>query len=55
MGEDSSQYIADNEHAWISSSAASACSVEPGSAADIGAIVRRLISQPLSWLTTLYS
>ncbi|KAH9955285.1 hypothetical protein BGW80DRAFT_368239 [Lactifluus volemus] len=29
-------------HAWISSSAVSACSVEPGSAADIGAILRIL-------------
>jgi hypothetical protein len=44
MREDSSQYIADNEHAWISSSAVSACSVEPGSAADVGAIVWRLLS-----------
>jgi hypothetical protein len=44
MREDSSQYIADNKHALISSSAVSACSVEPGSATDIGVIVRRLLS-----------
>ncbi|KAI0260019.1 hypothetical protein BC834DRAFT_1044925 [Gloeopeniophorella convolvens] len=35
----SSEYTADNAHAFSSSSAASACSVEPGSAQDIGAIL----------------
>jgi FAD/FMN-containing dehydrogenase len=38
----STQYIADNEHAIISSTQDSACSVEPGSAADVGAILRIL-------------
>ncbi|KAN0133066.1 FAD-binding domain containing protein [Lactarius tabidus] len=38
----STQYIADNEHAIISSTQESACSVEPGSAADVGAILRIL-------------
>ncbi|KAI0260028.1 hypothetical protein BC834DRAFT_973734 [Gloeopeniophorella convolvens] len=33
-------YTADNAHAFASSSAASTCSVEPGSAQDIGAILR---------------
>ena len=37
--EDSTQYIADNEHAALSSTQASACSVEPGSAADVSLIV----------------
>ncbi|KAN0139410.1 FAD-binding domain containing protein [Lactarius tabidus] len=38
----STQYIADNEHASISSTQESACSVEPGSAADVGTILRIL-------------
>ncbi|KAI0260026.1 FAD dependent oxidoreductase [Gloeopeniophorella convolvens] len=36
----SPEYTADNAHAFSSSSAASTCSVEPGSAQDIGAILR---------------
>ncbi|KAI0260037.1 FAD dependent oxidoreductase [Gloeopeniophorella convolvens] len=36
----STEYTADNAHAFSSSSAASACSVEPGSEQDIGAILR---------------
>ncbi|KAI0257872.1 hypothetical protein BC834DRAFT_926933 [Gloeopeniophorella convolvens] len=36
----SPEYTADNAHALASSSAASTCSVEPGSAQDIGAILR---------------
>ena len=35
------EYVSDNEHAYVSSSEASACSVEPGSAHDVGKIVRR--------------
>ncbi|KAN0133064.1 FAD-binding domain containing protein [Lactarius tabidus] len=38
----STQYIADIEHAIISSTQESACSVEPGSAADVGAILHIL-------------
>ncbi|KAH9054945.1 FAD dependent oxidoreductase, partial [Lactarius vividus] len=38
----STQYNADIEHAGISSSQESACSVEPGSAADVGVILRIL-------------
>ncbi|KAI9449853.1 FAD-binding domain-containing protein [Lactarius psammicola] len=38
----STQYIADNKHAVISSTQASACSVEPGSAADVSVILRVL-------------
>ncbi|KAI9449854.1 FAD-binding domain-containing protein [Lactarius psammicola] len=38
----STQYIADNEHALISSTQASACSVEPGSAEDVSEILRIL-------------
>ena len=37
--EDSTQYIADHEHAVISSSQASACSVEPGSVEDVRELV----------------
>ena len=35
------QYVFDNEHAFLSSSEVSACSVEPGSSRDVGQIVRR--------------
>ncbi|KAH9168081.1 FAD-binding domain-containing protein [Lactarius sanguifluus] len=38
----STQYDADNEHAIVSSSQVSACSVEPGSAADVSVILRIL-------------
>lgn len=38
----STQYLADNEYAVISSSQASACSVEPGSPEDVGVILRIL-------------
>ncbi|KAI9429222.1 FAD-binding domain-containing protein [Lactarius indigo] len=38
----STQYNADVEHAIVSSSQVSACSVEPGSAADVGVILRIL-------------
>jgi FAD/FMN-containing dehydrogenase len=38
----STQYIADNEHAVLSSSQASACSVEPGSVEDVSEILRIL-------------
>ncbi|KAI0260044.1 FAD dependent oxidoreductase [Gloeopeniophorella convolvens] len=38
----SSQYTADNAHMYSSSSAASACSVEPSSAEDVSAILRIL-------------
>ncbi|KAI9449848.1 FAD-binding domain-containing protein [Lactarius psammicola] len=38
----STQYSTDNEHAIVSSSQASACSVEPGSAADVSVILRIL-------------
>ncbi|KAH8987975.1 FAD-binding domain-containing protein [Lactarius hatsudake] len=38
----STQYDADIEHAGVSSSQVSACSVEPGSAADVGVILRIL-------------
>ncbi|KAI9449160.1 FAD-binding domain-containing protein [Lactarius psammicola] len=38
----STQYIADNEHPFNSSSQASACSVEPDSAADVSVILRIL-------------
>ena len=34
------EYASDNEHAFVSSSEVSACSVEPGSAQDVGLIVR---------------
>ncbi|KAI0260022.1 FAD-binding domain-containing protein [Gloeopeniophorella convolvens] len=36
----SPQYTSDNLHAFVTSSEASACSVEPGSAKDVGAILR---------------
>jgi hypothetical protein len=34
-------YVSDNEHAFVSSDEMSACSVEPGCAQDVGLIVRR--------------
>ena len=40
----SPEYSYDISHASISSTQASACSVEPGSAEDLGKIVRRLYS-----------
>ena len=33
------EYVSDNEHAYLSSSEVSACSVEPGSIKDVGQIV----------------
>ncbi|KAF8267728.1 FAD-binding domain-containing protein [Lactarius quietus] len=36
------EYVSDNEHALYSSSQASACSVEPGSAQDVGLIIQIL-------------
>ncbi|KAI0296916.1 hypothetical protein B0F90DRAFT_1743332 [Multifurca ochricompacta] len=38
----SPEYVADNEHSFISSSEASACSVEPGCAKDLSAILQIL-------------
>ncbi|KAI0265073.1 FAD-binding domain-containing protein [Gloeopeniophorella convolvens] len=38
----STQYIADNDHSFVSSSAPSACSVEPGTAQDVSTIIRIL-------------
>ncbi|KAI9437958.1 hypothetical protein H4582DRAFT_1951670 [Lactarius indigo] len=35
------EYASDNEHAFVSSSEVSACSVEPGSTQDLSLIVRR--------------
>jgi hypothetical protein len=35
------EYVSDNEHAFVSSSQPSACSVEPGSVQDVGLIVCR--------------
>ncbi|KAI0260042.1 FAD-binding domain-containing protein [Gloeopeniophorella convolvens] len=35
----STQYVADNEHSFVSSSAPSACSVEPGTAQDVSTII----------------
>ena len=35
------EYVSDNEHAFVSSSEVSACSVEPGTAQDVSLIVRR--------------
>ncbi|KAI9454043.1 FAD-binding domain-containing protein [Lactarius psammicola] len=36
------EYASDNEHSFVSSSEASACSVEPGSAQDVGLILQTL-------------
>jgi hypothetical protein len=35
------EYVSDNEHTFVSSDEVSTCSVEPGSAQDVGLIVRR--------------
>ena len=35
------EYVSNNKHAYLSSSEVSACSVEPGSAHDVGQIVHR--------------